>query len=230
MSTTECSSIELIKNLSLILLLVPLYALASIPTTIEYEAPPRSKSLEEMVGELRSTSSEPESLHELATRIAGEYDVPTSTLFNLVYYESRWKSDAVGDGGCSYGLVQINTCVWDITPEQAKNPEYALRFAADKIKNGDEYIFSVCNCYAIVQTNYPGRLPRMKDIVPNTPIPMKGVVAIFDYNGVKHIGLVTEVHNDGALTLFEGNKSKCIVGFRIVELSDPHLVGFWSAG
>lgn len=54
--------------------------------------------------------------------------------------ESTWKADAVGDGGSSFGLAQIHIPAHPhITPEQAKDPEFALEFMVDEFLQGNEW-------------------------------------------------------------------------------------------
>lgn len=171
----------------------------------------------------------PETIEQKADRIADEYEVPRETLRNLVYYESRWNPDAIGDHGCSFGLVQINLCVHkNVTKEQAFDPDFSLKYAAREISEGREYAWSVCSCFSLVRTKQP-LLPRQKDLAPNWNRPIVGAVAIFDYDGVPHVAYVTDIF-DGYFYIFEANYSPCKVGTRRVEVGDKHLVGFWVAG
>lgn len=164
-----------------------------------------------------------ETLEEMSDRISGEYNISKSTLRNLVWSESRWKPDA--DNGEDRGLVQINReHNPTITDEQAFDEEFALNFAAEKIAKGEEYLWTACNCYSLVKTKVQG-LPKMKDIKPNTFEPVVGSVAVFDYDGLKHVAYVTEVHAD-SFKVFEANYQKCLISSRTVDKNDRSLQGF----
>lgn len=177
-----------------------------------------------------------DSLERLSDRISQEEmpDEPTSTLRNLVWTESRWDPTAVSKTG-DCGLVQINS---DINPSQqyvpcevAKDPNYALHFAARYIKAGLDYQWVACNCYLYVKTRIHN-LPKMDAIAPNGP-PTVGSVAIFTYHdrvtGVleRHIAVVDHL---GAITftVAETNDVHCLFDRREVAWDDPHLQGFWT--
>ena len=54
--------------------------------------------------------------------------------------ESGWHPTAVGDGGDSLGMVQINLPSHpDVTPEQANDPHFALTFIVDEFLAGNEW-------------------------------------------------------------------------------------------
>lgn len=171
-----------------------------------------------------------ESLPDMADRIALSYGVATGTLRNLVYSESRWNPNAESKTG-DCGLVQINT---EVNPSgkgvpcaQAKDPAYALDFAARYMQVGQADQWVACNCYLLVEAKI-GRLPLMADILPNTT-PHVGAVAIFQYGALKHIALVTAISDDG-FTVLESNIKPCLIAPRVIRWSDPHLRGFWSQG
>ena len=67
----------------------------------------------------------------------------------------------------------------------------------------------------------------MEDIVPNTT-PAVGKVAIFKYNTVKHIALITKLNQD-SFEVKEANYRPALIDTRTVSWDDSHLVGFWSA-
>ena len=166
----------------------------------------------------------------LVSDVAGEYDISSTSLYNLTWSESRLNPEAVGDKGCSFGLVQINLCVHDsVTEEQALDPEFALRYAARAIKDGKEDAWSVCNCYAYVSTRV--KLPKMANIQPNSNADI-GSVAIFYYPSggkfVKHIAIVVKKDSNG-FTVMESNKTHCLLGSRVVKWDDPRLDGFWKS-
>ncbi len=168
---------------------------------------------------------EPETIEELIARVAEEYAIPTTTLFNLAYSESRLKPDAIGDNGRAVGITQIHLDYWkEVTREQALDPEFNLRWAAEKIKDGKEHLWTACNCYSLVKTKRA--IPRMAEITPNSE-PLIGSVAVFRYSdGVKHIAYVTDV-GGGTVTVQEANFTKCKIGTRVIHLNDPFLIGFY---
>lgn len=171
----------------------------------------------------------PETLEEKADRIADEWGVPRETLRNLVTYESQWNPNARGDSGHARGLVQIHDVFFpDVTDEQAFDPGFSLNFAAKAIKEGWEHRWSVCNCYSLVKSKI-GHLPLMAGIQPSGLPPEIGGVAIFNYNGVKHVALEVAFEETG-FWVFESNYEPCKVGKRFVRFDDPHFVGTWFPG
>ena len=54
-----------------------------------------------------------------------------------------------------------------------------------------------------------------------------GRLAIFDYSGLPHVGVVTR-QGIGYFTITESNFGVDAVTSRQVSFSDPHLVGFYS--
>lgn len=169
----------------------------------------------------------PPGVEALISQIAEEYSIPSTTLYNLAYSESRLNPDPPGhnDGGTSAGVVQIQYKQWGITKEQALDPEFALRFAAKKIAKGEEYYWTPCNCYSHVKTFIPN-LPRTAELWPNSE-PQIGSVALFRYsNGVRHYAYVKSV-GEGFVRVTEANKTPCSIGERTVSLSDPFLLGFF---
>lgn len=170
-------------------------------------------------------SHETESLEDMARRIADEYGVEYRILDNLVSSESRWDPEAVGPTG-DYGLVQINLAANpDITKEQAFDPEFSLRFAAEKIAAGEHvWRWTVCNCYITLKARGYD-LPATPAIAPNTA-PVVGAIAIFDYDGVSHYAEVTEL-NEGSFQVFEGNYEACKTGYRTISWEDENIKGFY---
>ena len=164
-----------------------------------------------------------ETLQELSNRVAIEYGIATTTLANLVWSESKW--DPNKDNGDDRGLVQINRYFNPgVTDEQAFDPEFSLRFAAQKIAEGNEYLWTVCNCYSYVKLRIPN-LPATKDLIPNSP-PRVGSVALFDYHGKKHYVFV-ETLGSHTFSFPEANFEPCLVSRRSASYDDPFLVGYW---
>ena len=173
-----------------------------------------------------------ETLEQQIDRIALYHSVPTTTLHNLVWSESRGSTTVVSKTG-DYGVVQLNLehppileqGQLPITEAQALDPEFALDFAARAIKLGKEHAWTACNCYSLVRYKIGSVLPRMASVTPNS-LPAVGSVAIFNYRGVKHIAYVERISVEGYHVL-EANKTKCLIARRIVARNDPSLVGFW---
>lgn len=165
------------------------------------------------------------SVPALISHISAEIGIASTTLANLVHSESGGVIDAVGDGGCSYGLTQQNTCTTKVTKEEALDPEIALEIAANDIKKGTEYRYTSCNCYGFVKANFVPNLPKMAQIQPNSRA-RAGSVAIFYYSGVKHVAYVESVTEQG-VNIRESNFTKCKVGRRFIDNDDPHLAGYW---
>ncbi len=169
-------------------------------------------------------------LHDLEVDIATKYQVNPKTLANLVESESEWNPNAVGDHGCSLGLVQINTCARKVNKVDALDPTFALIYAAKALANGTEDAWSSCNCYGYVSTLTD--LPHMAAIVPQSFTPKPGSVAVFYYHDketgvlIKHIAYVRSVA-DGNVTILEANKTHCLVDTRTIPMTDPALAGFW---
>ena len=173
-----------------------------------------------------------ETLQEKALRIAGEYDISTTTLFNLVTQESQWDPSIIGDNGKAFGLVQIHPAIWEITEEQAKDPEFALRFASEKISEGKEYIFTSCSCIQSARL-FGAKIPprtNARDLEPNTSLInlKKGDLVLFKYGKVSHVAVFQELTNDG-MKVKEGNKEACKITSRVVDFNDKSLMGFWAS-
>lgn len=175
-----------------------------------------------------STSTIVVSLPDLANRIASDYGIATTTLANLVQSESQWDPNAVN--GQDRGLVQINSKYWpDVSDAEAFDPEFALKFAADAIKNDKEFHWVSCNCVAFIRTmgvHFP-RLQDAKDLDTNSSVPMKGGVIKMVYNGIYHLAYITSVEEDG-IHIREANYSACLIGKRVIAFNDKHIVGFYT--
>jgi len=74
----------------------------------------------------------------LITRSAFKYAVSPSKMEKIIMCESSFKTTAkkITSKESSYGLVQINTLVHDISIEQATDPEFAINFLAENMANG----------------------------------------------------------------------------------------------
>lgn len=165
-------------------------------------------------------------LQEKAEMVAEQFDISTSTLAALITSESHW--DASADNGHDRGLVQISREYHpEISDYEAFDPDFALAWAAERIKNGhiDEWVS--CNCYLYTKLFVPV-LPRTKDLKPNSPVRV-GAVAIYNYNGVPHYAYVTKVQNDPIYGHWEKstNLKPCTPYTRFVPEDNRFLVGYW---
>lgn len=80
---------------------------------------------------------------------AVKYGVSESLMRQIIKCESGFRPDAIGDGGYSYGLVQIHLPSHPyVTSEQAKDPEFAVDFLA---KNLAVNKGSMWTCYRMLQ-------------------------------------------------------------------------------
>jgi hypothetical protein len=78
----------------------------------------------------------PKTISELIAQYATLYKVSPITMTKVIKCESEGKSSAIGDGGHSYGLVQIHLPSHpEVTKEQALDPEFATQFLAKGIHN-----------------------------------------------------------------------------------------------
>ena len=80
---------------------------------------------------------------------ANKYGVDANLMRAVINCESRNVETAIGDGGKSYGLVQIHLPSWpEITKEQAINPDFALDFMAKKFSENRENLWT---CYTLLK-------------------------------------------------------------------------------
>lgn len=179
---------------------------------------------------VQSSSTPQLSVEGLISKVASEYSISSTTLFNLATSESRLKTDAVGDGGRAHGIMQIHYKLWGFTKEQVLDPEFSLKFAAKHIAAGTaSKYWTPMNCYSYLKYALKLPLPKMAAIVPNAPASV-GSVAVFRYsNGVKHVAYVSAI-SEGRITLKEANYEAGKVGTRTISANDPHLLGFWRWG
>lgn len=169
----------------------------------------------------------PETLRQKAERIAVAHDIATSTLFNLITSESNWDPNKINDGG-DIGIAQINPKYWPVTKEEALDPEYAMNFAAEQIKENDGVHFTSCNCVSFARAmhvHFP-RLQDAKDLDTNSTVPIKGGLIKMVYSGVYHLVYIESVQDDG-IHIREANFSPCKIGKRIIDFNDPHIVGYY---
>ncbi len=170
-----------------------------------------------------STVEVVEPLQQKAEKLAGEYKIDKQVLFNLIDSESKW--DPTADNGSDRGLVQINRKSWpEVNESQAFDPDFSIRFAAEKISKNQQSLWTVCNCYSYAKVLL-GKIPKMSELIPNTTIPRIGSIAVFYYNKVKHIAVITKVTEEG-VWVKEANYEPCKTGSRLVKWGDKALAGF----
>lgn len=85
------------------------------------------------------------SIKQLIHKSAIKYGVSEEKMSNTIKCESQYNPNTVGDGGYSYGLVQIHLPSHpSVTKEQALNPEFATDFMAENFANGKAHMWT---CY-----------------------------------------------------------------------------------
>lgn len=82
-----------------------------------------------------------------------------------------------------------------------------------------------CNCYAYVRSLIPS-LPLANLIKSNTT-PHIGAVAVFDYEGLPHYGIITKLTADG-FYLEDSNFVHCKYTTHFIAWSNVHIIGFWA--
>lgn len=83
---------------------------------------------------------------DIQQRISALEPELANTLIRLAHCESSLNPEAVGDNGNSYGLFQI-FLKWhpDVTAEQARDIEFATKWTANKIRQGQGHLWT---CWA----------------------------------------------------------------------------------
>jgi len=82
---------------------------------------------------------------KLIAEIAIKYEVSQETITKVIACESGYNPNAIGDGGKSFGLVQIHLPSHPtISKEQALNPEFAVDFLGKKLSEGKGNLWT---CY-----------------------------------------------------------------------------------
>ncbi len=73
----------------------------------------------------------------LASTTAMKYGISPEIMEKVIFCESSWKTDAIGDNGESIGLAQIHlTDHPDITKEQAFDPFFSIDWMASEMSKG----------------------------------------------------------------------------------------------
>jgi soluble lytic murein transglycosylase-like protein len=84
------------------------------------------------------TKVERNDITRIIERKAFSYGLNPILMAEIIQCESSFNPNAknISTREESYGLVQINTLVHDVTIEQATNPEFAVEFLAKHLKEG----------------------------------------------------------------------------------------------
>lgn len=84
-----------------------------------------------------------ESLKDFAATVAKDNGLHVPRFLATIRCESVWNPNAVGDGGKSFGLVQIHLPSHpNVSKEEALNPVFAINFMAEMWKNDRAYLWS----------------------------------------------------------------------------------------
>ncbi len=74
---------------------------------------------------------------------ADTYKVDSAVMSGVIKCESGGSPNAVGDGGDSIGLVQVNLPAHkDVTRSMALDPDWSLRFLASQVSIGNAHIWT----------------------------------------------------------------------------------------
>lgn len=95
-----------------------------------------------------STPPQPVPIQEMITEYAHLYGLKEDRFRATIKCESNFNPLAIGDHGQSHGLVQIHLPSWPtVTKAQAQDPDFALRFMAQKWAEGKHKLWS---CWRIL--------------------------------------------------------------------------------
>lgn len=170
-----------------------------------------------------------ETLQQQAIRIAEEFQISTTTFTNLLQSESGFDPDNYNKETGDRGIAQINER-WhkEVSDECAYDPDCALAWSAQRIKDGYISEWVVCSCVATARLKVPN-LPRgdAKTLIPNSSM-QNAEIIILEYSGVRHLAVIEKIRNDGIL-VFEGNFKPCTINNRLIPWSEveKNLIGFW---
>jgi hypothetical protein len=123
-----------------IILPVIVFSMSWVLTVAHAEAPVQEYTVPEIKTEWTT-----DEVKELVNVYADKYGVSRATLQFVVSCESGYDYKAIGDGGKSFGAVQIhNPSHPTITREQAYDADFALNFLAENVSKGKG---SMWTCY-----------------------------------------------------------------------------------
>lgn len=99
--------------------------------------------------ELQQKEWTKQEIKESINQYAKQYKVSAEVMDKVVSCESTYNPETVGDGGKSYGLVQIHMGYWGdkVSIEMAKNPDFALDFLAKKLSEGKGRLWTCYRMY-----------------------------------------------------------------------------------
>lgn len=168
-----------------------------------------------------------EEILQLIDASAARYKIASSTLWNLLWSESRLNPIATSSTG-DFGIAQLNLAAHpEIATSSAFDPGFAIDWTAKQLGLGKESQWTVCSCVTYARTLIPS-LPHQdaSAFVPNATF-RKGIVAIFHYkNGKAHVGITGDFDAEG-FWMAESNYLPCKTDKRYVRFDDPALAGFW---
>lgn len=129
-------------------LLISLLLAASSVTTASTVAAPVS-AVNTPVEAPKQALEAPRTIDSIIHDTSIKYGVSEALMRRIIACESTNNPNAIGDGGASYGLVQIHLPSWpEITPEQALDPAYAIDFLGRKLASGQGNLWT---CYRLLQ-------------------------------------------------------------------------------
>lgn len=181
-----------------------------------------------------STPNKTETIAGLISRIAKEYRIASTTLYNLAKSESGLQADPPGhnDGGSAAGIVQIHYKTWGFTKEQVLDPEFSLRFAAKYIARGEEWKYwTPCSCvlYSRAQgTTIPGGMNAW-DFYPNVSLKNLAIgdLVLFRYkDGTRHVGTYKGMKGE-KMVVAQSNFRPCLSEVWYLLPTDPSIYGYW---
>jgi len=90
-----------------------------------------------------------ETIQDIIGYNAEKYHVSASVMNKVIACESSYNPETIGDGGKSYGLVQIHQDYWGdkITIEQSKDPFFAIDFLAEKLSKKQGHLWTCYRMY-----------------------------------------------------------------------------------
>lgn len=146
---------------------------------------------------------------------------------NLIESESGWDPTKISPTG-DYGLLQINPR-WhpEVASTTILEPIEAMRWAAQRIKDGYAHEWVVCSCSSFAHVLNP-KIPikNAEDYTPNGA-PTIGGLVLLKYPKAAHVAVITGFTGNG-VTVRETNYEPCKMGRREILFTDPALVGFWN--
>ena len=109
--------------------------LTFIPSKIEYVEASRMPEINPM--------DTKEEYIEYVYKRASEGGFEPSSVVSTIKCESNFNTNAIGDGGTSFGLVQIHLPAHPhVTKEEATDPQFALDFIIDAFKKGQQRMWT----------------------------------------------------------------------------------------